>query len=434
MVIGVWIFCKLLLNKSMKNRIARLAKEGGWVLFGQISSVLGLILSIKILTQYLSPSIYGDVAIGLTIATLINQLVFGPISAGVLRLYSEAHQQDCIGDYYSGVLSLTHQVSKLMALPAVLICIVLFFYLGISVASTFTFAFGLSIAVGYGAIFSAIETARRRRAAVSIHQGLEPILRMIFIILLIKIFEASSQIVLLAYFSSNIILAISQYLFLKKNGIQIAKNSFEKKIWAKKIWTFTLPITIWGGFTAIQLLSDKWSLQLFDLTSQVGLYAVVFQLGYFPIQALSGLATQFLTPIVYQRYESAYHDSGLERVEKINRILANSILLVTLVCFYMAIYLHQEVFTLLTSTVYLPASKYLPWMILSSGFFAAGQTLSLNLMASMQTKFLMHAKIFTAIFAVILNCAGAYYLGLKGVVFASLAFSILFYFSLAIKA
>ena len=414
----------------MKHRITRLAKEGGWVFFGQLSSMLGLVISIKILTKYLNPSIYGDVAIGLTIATFINQVVFGPISAGVLRLYSEAHHQHCMGDYYSGVFNITNQATKLILMPTILIGAVLFLYQDNSVISTFTFAIGLSIAAGYSAIFSAIETARRRRVIVSVHQGLEPILRMLFIILLIQIFEASSQIVLLAYFSSNIILAVSQYLFLKKNGIQITQNSLEKKYWAKKIWNFTWPITIFGAFTAIQLLSDKWALQLFDLTSQVGFYAVVFQLGYFPIQALSGLATQFLTPIIYQRYGLVGNDSGAEEVEKINRILANVILLATLICFSIAIYFHQEIFILLTSSVYFPASKFLPWMILSSGFFAAGQTLSINLMIRMKTKFLMYAKISTAIIAIILNIAGAYYLGLKGVVFASLAFSILFYLSI----
>ena len=417
----------------MKHRITRLAKEGGWVFFGQLSSMLGLVISIKILTKYLSPSIYGDVAIGLTIATFINQVVFGPISAGVLRLYSEAHHHHCMSDYYSGVFNIANQATKLILMPTILLGVVLFLYQDISVASTYTFAIGLSIAAGYGAIISAIETARRKRVVVSIHQGLEPILRMIFIISLIQIFEASSQIVLLAYFSSNIILAVSQYLFIKKNGIQITKNSFEKKKWTKKIWKFTWPITIFGTFTAIQLLSDKWSLQLFDSPSEVGLYAVVFQLGYFPLQALNGLVSQFLTPILYQRYEVAQSDSAIKEVEKINQILANVTLFIAVIIFFIAMTFHEDIFSLLTFNVYYPASQYLPWMLLSSGFFAAGQTLSLNLMASMKTKYLMYAKICTAIIAVILNVAGAYYYGLRGVVFASVTFSMLFYLSIALS-
>jgi len=417
----------------MKSRIARLAKEGGWVLFGHLSSILGLIIGIKILTEYLSPSIYGDVALGLTIATFINQVIFGPISAGVLRLHSDANYQNGVNDYYSAALGIANQAAMIIFLSAILIASILLIYLGASTASTFVFAIGLSIAAGYGAIFSSIETARRKRAVVSIHQGLEPILRVVFILALIQMYEASSQIVLLSYFISNFILAISQYLFLQKSGLQITKNLIEKKNWTKKILSFSWPITIFGIFTAIQLLSDKWSLQIFDMTDEVGLYAVVFQLGYFPIQALSGLAVQFLTPIIYQRYGVIGNDSRVMEVEKMNRILANIVLFLTLICFVIAMNFHLEIFSLLTSNIYFPASKYLPWMILSSGIFAAGQTLSLNLMASMKTKLLMYAKIVTAIVAVILNIAGAYYFGLSGVVFASLIFSMLFYLSIALS-
>jgi O-antigen/teichoic acid export membrane protein len=422
-----------MLNKSITDRIARLAKEGGWVFFGQLSSMLGLIISIKILTNYLSPAIYGDVAIGLTIATFINQVLFGPISAGVLRMYSEAHHRQAIGEYYGGALYIANQAAKFLFCLTIFSVLVLYFFASYSDVLTFFLSIGLSIAAGYGAVFSAIQTGGRRRAVVSIHQGLEPMLRMVLIILLIQLLDGGSQVVLLAYFSSNVVLSLSQYYFLGKNESQVIKPSLKEKIWAKKIWKFSLPMSIFGVFTAIQLLSDKWSLQLFDSPFEVGLYAVVFQLGYFPIQALSGLVTQFLTPILYHRYGNAKVDSAAKEAEKINIFFSNTILMTTVICFFVTTFFHDELFSLLTSSFYYSGSRYLPWMVLSSGFFAAGQTLSLNLMASMNTKRLMYAKISTAVVAVILNIVGAYYLGLNGVVFASLVFSILFYLSIALS-
>jgi hypothetical protein len=65
-------------------------------------------------------------------------------------------------------------------------------------------------------------------------------------------------------------------------------------------------------------------------------------------------------------------------------------------------------------------------MLLAGGVFAAGQTISLNLMSQMKTQTMAVAKIITALLGVIFNFAGAYLLGVAGIVFASVLFSVLF--------
>jgi hypothetical protein len=62
-------------------------------------------------------------------------------------------------------------------------------------------------------------------------------------------------------------------------------------------------------------------------------------------------------------------------------------------------------------------------MVLSAGLFACGELLATVLMTGLRTKRLSTVKIVTALVGIGLNVAGAYWLGLRGVVFASLGFS-----------
>jgi hypothetical protein len=54
-------------------RVLRLAKEGSWIVIGQISSVLGSLVLVRVLTERLDPAQYGQLALGLTVANLVNQ-------------------------------------------------------------------------------------------------------------------------------------------------------------------------------------------------------------------------------------------------------------------------------------------------------------------------------------------------------------------------
>jgi hypothetical protein len=65
-------------------------------------------------------------------------------------------------------------------------------------------------------------------------------------------------------------------------------------------------------------------------------------------------------------------------------------------------------------------------MFLAGGIFAAGQTISLSLMSTMETHIMMTCKIVTALVGVLINFAGAFFYGVSGVVFAGVLFSMLY--------
>ena len=84
-------------------RFRRLFKEGIWIALGQVMAMLGLLVGVRLLTELLDPAAYGELALGMTLAILANQIIFGPLGGGVARFYAPAVEQGDLGSYLSAV-------------------------------------------------------------------------------------------------------------------------------------------------------------------------------------------------------------------------------------------------------------------------------------------------------------------------------------------
>src|SRR3569832_2158891 len=81
------------------SRFRRLAKEGGWIVFGQLVAVLGSLVLVRVHTEYLTPFQYGQLALGLSIAGLVYQALMGGVTSGIGRFYSIATERRVLLGY-----------------------------------------------------------------------------------------------------------------------------------------------------------------------------------------------------------------------------------------------------------------------------------------------------------------------------------------------
>lgn len=73
-------------------------------------------------------------------------------------------------------------------------------------------------------------------------------------------------------------------------GSQVWKASrWRREDWMRQIWHFSWPFSVWGVFTWAQQSSDRWALQVYASTADVEMSAVLFQLGYTPINLATGV-------------------------------------------------------------------------------------------------------------------------------------------------
>jgi len=409
------------------ERFQRLSKEGFWVILGQFLAVLGSLFGVRILTGLLEPKVYGELSLGLTIALLVSQIALAPLGNGIMRFYALAVENGDLAGYLASARRLM-AIATWVVIGVTFIVLLSFLILGFGQWTAIIFgAVIFALFSGYVAILNSVQNAARHRVVVAFFQGIEPWARFLIATGLIMLLGKTSVMAMFGFASAIILVFCLQYMFfIKKFFFTQVKRSVNVD-WAKQIWEFSWPFSIWVGFTCVQQGSDRWALQFFTNTADVGRYAVLFQLGYYPISLVSGMAFQFLAPIFYQRVGDASDDLRNSNVNKLSRQLVILTFGITGFVFLVTFFFHNLIFHIFAAKQYGNVSFLLPWEIAAGGIFAAGQTIALELQSRMKTGIMMWAKIITAVLGVVFNCVGAFYSGISGVVFAGLFFSFVYF-------
>lgn len=419
-------------GRQLLSRLKDLSQEGVWIILGQFGLVLGSLVSVRVLTEILPPPKYGELALGMTIAAFVNQSLMGPLSGGLTRYYAPALENGTLPDYLDTVRHLTVSAIALMAALGLLLVLVLVSSGLGSWAHISAIALAFAILTGTTSIVSGIFSAARRRALVALYQGLDPWLRLGFAVVLTHFFDSEGYIALMGYVVGALTLFVIQWFSFRSMANQ--RSSRGAKVWRKDIIQFSWPIGVFGIFTWMQLTSDRWALQVFSSAEEVGRYAALYQLGYYPIALMSGMVMQLMLPILYQRAGDATDKKRVARVTEIGWSLTWLTIGATLLLFLVMFWLKAYIFKLLVAPAYQSAAVFLPWLLLSGGLFAAGQVLASNLQAQLRTREMMSVKVGTAVLGVIFNFAGAYYFELPGVIAAGLLFSLSYLVGIATVA
>lgn len=409
------------------SRLRRLAKEGSWIVAGQIATVAGALVLVRVLTEYLGPEQYGELALGLTVAGLVNQVVMGGIGAGIGRFYSIAAEKQDLGGYLRATgLLLAYATGAVTAISLMLIASLRWLgysqWIGLAVA---VLVFALLSA--YNSTLSGVQNAARQRAIVAFHGGLDAWLRILLALGVVLWLGASGTAVAIGYACSSLLITVSQVVFLRRSVPRQSPHARSRQRWIHQMWAYSLPFSTWGAFTWMQQVSDRWALQTFASTADVGQFAVLFQLGFTPIALITGMAVSFLGPILYQRVGDATDHDRTANVHQLGWRMTHLSILVTALGFAIAFTVHEWLFGLLVASEYRAGSYLLPWVVLAGGLFAAGQMLALKLLSEMKSAAMTKAKIVTALLGILFNVIGAWTAGMQGIVVALVAFSSIYF-------
>ena len=410
------------------SRFLRLGREFFWVGLGQTGAALGGIVGVRLLTHALPPAAYGELALGMTVALLAQQVVFSPLSGASLRFHAPAQHANELPAYLKGVKRLSTRATALLLAVASVFSLGLWVsayakWLGLAVA-----AFVFALLSGYSQVIGGMQNAARHRVVVAWHDGLAIWLRFLIAVTVIAVLGAFSQVAMLGYALASAVVLVSQFWFFRRGIVTPAAaqpigTSADVRSWTNKMYAYAWPFGTWGLFTWAQMASDRWALQAFSTTSAVGLYAVLYQLGYWPISMASGMIMQFVSPVLFSRAGGGSDPARIRQTRRLNMRLVLGGVMVTVLATALAFVTHAWIFSLLVAPKYHDVSSLLPWIVLAGGVFGSGQTASLLLMTNVTTKNLIAPKIGTALLGIVLSFAGAYAFGLPGVVFASLLFS-----------
>ena len=179
----------------------------------------------------------------------------------------------------------------------------------------------------------------------------------------------------------------------------------------------------WGIFTWAQLASDRWALYVFGSSHDVGLYTALYQIGFYPVSIASTILFQIVSPVLYEIAGTGKNSLKLAHARKLTWFVTNCILATTAGIVAVTAFTHAAILNIFLDERYITISYLLPWILLSSGLFAAGQFISLSLMINLDTKKMIAPKVITALIAIACNFVGAHTYGLNGIVISALIFS-----------
>lgn len=411
------------------SRLRRLSKEGAWIFVGQVAAVLGSLVGVRVLTELLDPAVYGELALGLTIATLLNATILGPLSSGATRFYALSVENNKLKDYLRSMARLVFSATGIVLITMVVAGATLLFAGKHHWAIITVAAMGFAILSGYNSILNGVQNAARQRTIVALHRALEAWFKFLLAAGLIVFFGASSSIVLVAYALAVLLVLASQLIFFRKKIGDELKRQLPARVnqylTRKEIFEYAWPFATWGIFLWTYMSAGKWSLHFFASTEEVGYFAVLFQLGYYPFTITATMINQFLGPIYFQR---AGDGTNPKRVLSVF-VIARRIFLFSLVCvislFLMMLFLHDNIFYYLVSEKFSQISYMLPFMVLFAGITVSAQFYTLALHVNNNTRFLVLPKNIIYLIGTLLIFIGGATYGISGVIGAGVITSII---------
>lgn len=404
--------------RDNSDRIKRLVRESGWILAGQIVSIIGGLTLVKVLTGYLDPEEYGRLALGLTVASLVNQVVTGGVSNAVGRYYSIALEWGDIWGYLRAYRKLMIYAMLAIAFIGFILAILIYvvdedywFWLLVAVLS-------FSIISGYNSTFSSIQNAARQRSVVAFHSGLDTWLKIGFAIVAIYWLGTNSTTVVIGYIASAFFIALSQLFFLRRliYSTEIRDNRISDNNWVKQMWQYLWPTMAGGLFNWGYYASQRWALEVFVSTDDVGKFYALTQIAYVPIVHAGSFFLSFLMPIMYSRIGDPKNKNRIENVLSIIIKIAVFGTFMTLLLSVFLFFTHGMIFELFVAEKYQGFSVYMPLLVIAAGFHQVSLSLSIYVLSQNKTRLFLRKDIIGNSIVVILNFIFTWAYGVVGLV------------------
>jgi len=407
-----------------KARITRFGWEGFWVVFGQAVAVVGAVVGVRVLTKLLPPEVYGELALAMTGATLLNQVVFGPISNGASRFYAVAQEAADIPAYLLAVKRLALVATGWVMAGATSVAAFLLLtgyvrWLGLLLA-----ALGFALLSGYNGILDAVQNAARQRLVVAWHQGLAAWGRFLVAAGVIVLLGASSTVAMVGFAMALLLVLSSQGWFLTRSTREVRCHigSWQSTIpqWQTQIVSYSWSFVTMGLFNWAYYASQSWAIKFFGTAAEVGLFQALMQVASTPVTMAGQVFLSFVTPIVFARVGNSIDQGRLKRTERLVLCFALLAIGCAFVLAVMSHFVHQWVFRFLVAPEYWNASGYMPYVVLAAGILQASQIMGLLLLVWRLPHRLLGLSIWGQLYVAIQNFLLQMVFGMTGLVISIL--------------
>ncbi|MHC4241650.1 MAG: lipopolysaccharide biosynthesis protein [Planctomycetota bacterium] len=343
-------------NLSFAPRI--ILKEGAWSAFGKITTALGTLIGVRLLTEFVPKEIYGKISLLIGIATLGSNLFAYPLISAAQRFHPEMALSGNVSQFRRtivGILKWTvGTLASLILLGGLFVqSSALSYWVFVALAAFLVVQVMRNLEMGF-------LIAARRQKEVAIWSISEAWLKPAFAVLLVILLGDTPQSVLLGYFAAfGSILLCFHLLPVSVEGSNNSKVKIETDTeLLANIRRYAMPLVPLALVVWISSLSDRYIISGMLGVGQVGLYAAGYGLISMPFLMAGDIIGQTLRPPYYQAVSAGNITLG-------KKLLRTQLSITVLVCsagVVAVFFLRNLIASLLLAEEYRSAVSLMPWI------------------------------------------------------------------------
>lgn len=393
-------------------------REFLWVLVGQSTTAVATLAGVRLLTENLAPATFGEYTLAVTGSILAQQVLFAPLAAAVQRFVWPVIETAQWNAFWRDVRKI-FSCSIGVVVISVGLLVIYFGCQGQKAWACLACATGaFTMAVGAAALLDAVHAAVRRRADVAWHQACTQWLRW-------SLASGAAWWAPTAHAATwGSALAVMAMVAVRWRTFRKLSQSWSEIVgtvsndWYQRVTAYYWPFAMWGVFTWVGLASDRWALATWGTASDVGHYAALYQIGYFPCVMLGDALQQFLGPILFAQVGAA--NDG-QRQRQGLRWLLSAVIPISVVFAAMNVTAWLVAGTVtgwLVAASYRSHGAWFALLVMAGSMFSLGQVFALGVIGTVGSARLLPAKIGCSLLTAAANFFAARYAGISGVVVA----------------
>jgi len=369
----------------------RLAGDAFWALFGQGVSAIALLVGTRILTEQVTPAIYGQVAL-LNGFVALGVAVFSyPFICAGMRLLPECRSG---GDRDALHRVVTRLSARSTALAIALLMIGsavyrhlthtemgLFMLAGILLAVTVRRELGIQLLIG-----------ERKQRGASLRQTCDSILRPLFAILLVGWGGAKAEWVLLGYILASGVASMTWKPKADNNPSIIVARRFRPDLWAYALPLIPMELLFW-----VNGLADRYVIGYMLTAAEVGLYAATYTLVNEAFNRSAMVLLRIFQPVYFQYCSQQRFKEGF----RILWVWIACVIALGLVGVALLLVMKDWVVAWLLAKSYHSAVALMPAIAVGCALHALGTVVAQPLLAKKRTRRLLFGRICGAVTAAI---------------------------------
>jgi O-antigen/teichoic acid export membrane protein len=279
----------------------RILGDGAWVAFGQIGSALGALVGVRLLTEILSPRVFGEVTLAVGIVALGYGVVGGPVMQAVLRFYPECAREGILARLRATTTGLLLRSGAWLAAIWVAGWVIYSrwagesVWLGLLVVPLFVIEVMRSREV-------ALLNAAGRQQPMALWLAAEALCRPLGAALLVMLFGMSAHVVLYGFTAASVTMFLLFFYAAPREGVdrEVSRRAADDPTLRRDLRRFALPLVPLGLIGWASSLGDRYLIGGMLGVEHAGLYAAVYGLASRPVLSLCGGVETTLRPLYFR--------------------------------------------------------------------------------------------------------------------------------------